>query len=252
MAMGCVMRVKQIEEDINIKEDRSSVLIQKLIAKCEKPHTIGETLIIPAVKEIINTTVPTQKNVTASIPLSNSSVSTRIDEMAKDIEDKLCDGLKPTGFSLQLDETILRDHEALLLAYVRCVNSSHEVIEEFLFAEQLEVDTKGSTIYKTVEQFFIHKGIQLSNVIACTTDGAPSMVGCHRGFIAHLKREVPDIFTIHCVIHRLYLAAKRHSDRLHSTLQVVIKAVTEIKAHSLNDLIFRHPCHENEEEFELL
>ncbi|XP_068212544.1 protein FAM200C-like [Palaemon carinicauda] len=78
------------------------------------------------------------------------------------------------------------------------------------------------------------------------------MVGRHRGFIAHLKREVPDIFTIHCVIHRQHLAAKHLSDRLHSTLQAVIKAVNRIKAHSLNDRIFRQLCHENEEEFELL
>jgi len=73
------------------------------------------------------------------------------------------------------------------MAYVRCKNASHKVIEKFLFAEQLEVDTKGSTVYKAVEQFFKGKGIPLSNVIACATDGAPSRIGRHRGFIAHLK-----------------------------------------------------------------
>ena len=78
------------------------------------------------------------------------------------------------------------------------------------------------------------------------------MIGRHRGFIAHLKREVPDLFTIHCVIHRQHLVAKHLSDRLHSTLQAVIRAVNKIKAHSLNDRIFRQLCHENEEEFERL
>lgn len=210
----------------------ASYKISKLIAKCGKSHTIGETLIIPAVKEIISTMMPTQKDVTHLIPLSNSSVSSRIDEMANDIENKLYDELKTTQFSLQLDETTLRDNEALLLAYVRYINTSHEVIEEYLFAKQLEVDTKGSTVYEAVEQFFKQKGIPLSNIIACATDGAPSMVGRHRGCIAHLKREVPGIFTIHCVIHRQHLAAKHLSDRLHSTLQAVIKAVNKIKAHS--------------------
>ncbi|XP_068234353.1 SCAN domain-containing protein 3-like [Palaemon carinicauda] len=230
----------------------ASYKVLKLIANCGKLHTIGETLIIPAVKEIISTMMPTQKDITPSIPLSNSSVSSRIDEMASDIENELYDELKTTQFSLQLDETTLRDNEALILAYVRYINSSHAVVEEFLFAEKLEVDTKGSTVYKAVEQFFKQKGIPLSNVIACATDGAPSMVGRHRGFIAHLKREVPDIFTIHCVIHRQHLAAKHLSDRLHSTLQAVIKAVNRIKAHSSNDRIFRQLCHENEEEFEQL
>ena len=78
------------------------------------------------------------------------------------------------------------------------------------------------------------------------------MIGPHRGFIAHLKREVPDLFTIHCVIHRQYLVAKHLSHRLHSTLRAVIRAVNKIKAHSLNDRIFRQLCHENEEEFERL
>ena len=112
----------------------------------------------------------TQKDVTPSIPLSSSSVSSRIDEMANDIENKLCDELKTTQFSLQLDETTLRDNEALLMAYVRYINASRKIIDEFLFAEPLEVDNKGSTVYKALEQFFKRKGIPLSNVIACATD----------------------------------------------------------------------------------
>ena len=104
----------------------------------------------------------------------------------------------------------------------------------------------------TVEQFFKQKRIPLSNVTACATDGALSVVGCHRGFIAYLKREVPEIFTIHCVIHRQHLAAKHLSGRLHSTLQAATKVVNKIKAHLLNDHIFRQLCHENEEDFERL
>ena len=56
------------------------------------------------------------------------------------------------------------------LAYVRYINASRKIIDQFLFAEQLEVDTKGSTVYKPLEQFFKRKGIPLSNVIACPTD----------------------------------------------------------------------------------
>ena len=125
--------------------------VSKLIAKCRKSHNIGETFIISAVKEITSTMMATQKDVTPSIPLSDSTVSSRIDEMANDIENKLCDELKTTQFSLQLDETILRDNELLLMAYVHYINATRKVIEEFLFAEQLEVDTKGSMVFKAVE-----------------------------------------------------------------------------------------------------
>ena len=106
----------------------ASYKVSKLIAKCGKSHNIGETFIIPAVKEIISTTMATQKDVTPSITLSNSIVSSKIDEMANDIENKLCDELKTTQFSLQLDETTLCDNEALLMAYVRYINASCKVI----------------------------------------------------------------------------------------------------------------------------
>ena len=73
-----------------------SYKVSKFIAKCGKSHTIGETLIISAVKEIISTMMPTQKE--PLILMSNSSVSSRIDEMANDIESKLCDKFKTTQF----------------------------------------------------------------------------------------------------------------------------------------------------------
>ena len=229
----------------------TSYKISQLIAKCGKPHTIGETLILPAVKEIFKNIMDTP-DISPLIPLSNSSVSARIDEMAHDIETKLSDDLKTTEFCLQIDETTLRDNEALLMAYVRYLNSDQVIIEEFLFAEQLKIDTKGSTIFHTVEQFFNNRNIPLTNIIACATDGAPAMIGRHRGFLAHLKNAVPNIFTIHCIIHRQHLAAKHLSGRLDETLQAVIKAVNKIKSHPLNTRIFRQLCHENEEEFERL
>ena len=135
---------------------------------------------------------------------------------------------------------------------MRFINTSHEFIGEFLFAEQLKVDSKGLTVYWVLEQFFKQKGILLSNVIACATGGAPSMVGRNRGFITYLEREVLDIFTIHCVIHRQHLAAKHLRNRLHKTLEIVIKTVNWIKAHSLNSRMIRQLCHENEKDFERL
>ena len=43
----------------------------------------------------------------------------RIDEMAKDVEKQLIAKLQVKKFKLQLDESTLRDSEAILLAYVR-------------------------------------------------------------------------------------------------------------------------------------
>ena len=230
-----------------------SYKISKMIAKCCKPHNIGETLLLPVINEVLDTMIcPGKSVITTSITLSNNTVSSRIDEMARDVENKLCDTLKKEEFSLQLDESSLRDNESLLMAYVRYVSSTKEIVDEFLFAEKLVLDTKGSTVFKIVKNFFNTKNIPMTNIIACATDGAPAMIGRYRGFIAHLKEAVPQIFTIHCIIHREHLAAKHLSGRLHDTLNIVIKSVNKIKSHSLNDRIFRQLCHENEENFERL
>ena len=231
----------------------TSYNVSKLIAKCGKPHTIGETLILPAVKEVLNTMIgPGTGDIVKSIPLSNDSVSRRIDEMATDVEDRLCNDLRSTQFALQLDESTLRDNEALLMAYVRYINPEHELVDEFLFAKPLITDTKGSSIFQIVSQFMEEKNIPITNVIACATDGAPSMVGRQRGFMAHLKQASPTVFAIHCVVHRQHLVAKNLNADLHASLQAVIKVVNRIKARSMNDRIFRQLCHNNDEHFERL
>lgn len=68
--------------------------------------------------------------------------------MAAQIEETLIDELKNTEFVIQIDESTVRDDEALLLAYVCFINKNDEIVEELLFARTLTSDTKGSSIYK--------------------------------------------------------------------------------------------------------
>jgi hypothetical protein len=53
--------------------------------------------------------------------------------------------------------------------------------QELLFARQLRTDTKGESIFRVVEQFFKDKLILLTNILACATNGAPSMTDRYRG-----------------------------------------------------------------------
>ncbi|GCC35627.1 hypothetical protein chiPu_0014114 [Chiloscyllium punctatum] len=72
------------------------------------------------------------------------------------------------------------------------------------------------------------------------------MTGQHRRFLALLKREVPHVFTVHCIIR---LAAKKLSEALNHSLQVVTDVVNYIKRHSLNERPLRQLCKDNEDEF---
>ncbi|XP_076825941.1 SCAN domain-containing protein 3-like [Clavelina lepadiformis] len=103
---------------------RASYNLSLMIARKGKPHTIGEELILPSVKEVLDTVLhhKASSTVIKSIPLSNSTVQRRVEEMATDIEDSLCSIIRNTEFSLQLDESTLPVNEFLLLGYVRFVN----------------------------------------------------------------------------------------------------------------------------------
>ena len=78
-----------------------------MIDKCGKPHTIGENLIIPTVKEIMCIMFSNPIDIISDIPLSNNSVSRRIDEMADEITGTLVAELKSIKFALQVDESTL-------------------------------------------------------------------------------------------------------------------------------------------------
>ena len=67
-----------------------------------------------------------------------------------------------------------------------------------------------------------------------------------------MKKAVPGILTIYCIVHRQHLVAKHLSGNLHTSLNIVMKAINKIKSRSLNDQIFLELCHENGEELERL
>ena len=230
----------------------ASYKVSYLIAKCGKPHTVEENLIIPAVKEIMSIMFFNVVGIISNIPLSNNSVSRRIDKMADKITGTLVAELKSTKFALQVDKSMLRGNEALLLGYVRYMTKNDEIQEELLFSESLTADTKGSTIFKTLEKFFKDKQIPQTNVIACATDVAPAMIGRHREFIQHMKSATPGIIAIHCIIHRKHLVAKHLSAELHESLQVFVKVVNKIKTSTLNDRLFRKLCQDKDEQFQRL
>lgn len=87
---------------------RTSYNISLLITKSGTPHATGEYLILPAVSEVLNTVVHKSPwDIIKTIPLSNNSGQRCIDEMAENVEAKLCSLLKTTEFAFQLNESTL-------------------------------------------------------------------------------------------------------------------------------------------------
>ncbi|GFU61016.1 uncharacterized protein TNCV_4436461 [Trichonephila clavipes] len=65
-----------------------------------------------------------------SIPLSNDTVSRRIDDIAEDVEQQLFGKLRDKLFSIQLDEATVSNKDAHFIAYVRFWDASYEWVRD--------------------------------------------------------------------------------------------------------------------------
>ncbi|GFX79218.1 protein FAM200B [Trichonephila clavipes] len=104
---------------------------ETLHARCKKPHTIAEELILPAAIEIVETMFGDNfAKELQSIPLSNDTVSRRIDGIAEDVEKQLFGKLRDKLFSIQLDEATDSNKDAHFIAYVRFWDASYEWVRD--------------------------------------------------------------------------------------------------------------------------
>ncbi|KFD46405.1 hypothetical protein M513_12708 [Trichuris suis] len=160
-----------ISSEARVEHDSllASYRISLMIARCGKPPTIGEQLLVPVVGEVFPTVFHySESDIARKISLSKETVQRRICDMAMDVEEALCDLLRRTEFSSQLDESTLPGNEALLLAYVRFIKDEH-LTQEFLFAR---TDAKGESVSRLVNYFFKQRAFLLRNMTAVATDAA--------------------------------------------------------------------------------
>ncbi|CAI9721353.1 Hypothetical predicted protein [Octopus vulgaris] len=177
---------------------QASYNILLMIAKQGHPHTKGQNLIRPSilkaykVANVLNTA-----SVLASIPLSNNTVSSRICEIAEDVESIVVEDLQHYRFSLTVGDSTF-DNKCVVLAFA-CYVKDTTVCENLLFLKTILKNT-GEMIYNAVMDYLTKNGIDPLNRISIWTDGAPSMIGKSQGFVARWIEFNP-VFTIHCILH---------------------------------------------------
>ncbi|XP_072389511.1 protein FAM200B-like [Diabrotica undecimpunctata] len=82
----------------------ASYMVAYRIAKCKKPHTIAEELILPAAIGMVTVIIgESAAKEIKTIPFSNNTVSRRIHDMAKDINEQIRGKLSGL-FAIQLKE----------------------------------------------------------------------------------------------------------------------------------------------------
>jgi hypothetical protein len=225
------------------------------IAKQKKPHTIGEDLIKPCTLMMVELVLGKEaEKKMAAVPLSNSTVQRRINDMADDIKDQVVQEIKmsPLGmFAIQLDESTDVASCSQLMVYARYVHSA-AIKEEFLFCTPLETTTKAKNVFDVVSRFLHKAHLTWDNVCGCCTDGAPAMLGSRSGFQTLVKKESPNVKGTHCMLHRQALAAKTLPPSLAAVLQQTTEVVNYIKSSALNTRLFKNLCNDLDAEQQTL
>lgn len=229
----------------NSKAVEASYRVAKLIAKAGKPHTIGETLILPAAKEMVGVMCGEKARKQLNlISLSDNTVERRINEMADDITQKLVKNIRESPFyALQLDESTDIANLSNLLAFVRYVHNG-ELQEDFLFCKPLPAQSTAQAIFDILNAFIVSNGIDWSKCVGLSTDGARAMVGHRNGVVARVKTAAPLMSSVHCSLHREALATKKMPTDLRCVLDEAVKIVNFIKTRPLQSRLFRLLCEE--------
>ncbi|KRZ00565.1 Zinc finger BED domain-containing protein 5 [Trichinella zimbabwensis] len=204
-------------------------------------YTIGEEIIIPAIKEVIETVMKKDSEpVLKCIPISEKTVRRRIGEMASDVEKTLVSELQNCKFSIQLAESAFGCSN-ILMAYVRYYSQSLKcIVDEFLFANYLKGDAKGETIFRCLEDYLKEHNVPLRNITAVATSGA-------RAVTEDLSPYSRKWFLMYALFIVHHLVAMNLSGELHAALKVCIKAVNKIKGQPMNSRLFAMLCEQNDD-----
>ncbi|KAM4598750.1 protein FAM200A-like [Polymixia lowei] len=214
----------------------------------KKTHSIVEDLILPAAIVLPETMINKKAaDALKTVPLSNNTVSRRIDDMSVNIIGQVVHKMKQAGqFALQLDEMTDCSAEAQLLAFVRYKDVS-DIHEHILFCMKLTGKTTGEEIFQVIDSFFKDNDLEWKS-----TDGAAAMTGRVHGLFGRVKKVNPDIKWMHCIIHREALASKRISPELSAVLDDAVKVFNFIQARPMNHRLFQTLCHDSGSEHEQL
>ena len=220
----------------------ASYYVALQIAKQNKPHTIGETLIRPCASKMVELVLGNEnRKKLDAIPLSDDTIARRIRNMAQDIRTQLIlEGKSSIHglFSIQLDESTDESNFSQLMVFVRWATTDG-LQEEILYCSPLETTTRAADILVNVENFFKKHDLKWQNLCSVCTDGAPAMLGARSGFAKLIQDLNSEATSVHCMIHR---ASRTLPLDMLSTLNAAIKMVNYVKRSAPNTRLFSQFC----------
>ena len=122
--------------------------------------------------------------------------------------------LKSPFYSIMIDESTDISVICEMVIYARYIDSSTAAVKtSFLKIVEL-VNGSADTIEKALLAYLEDHSIPLSGLVGFGSDGAAVMTGRLSGVAARLKSRQPVLTSIHCVAHRLALAAGQAGEKV--------------------------------------
>ena len=216
------------------------------IAKCKKPHTIAEELVLPAALDLVSTmTGESAAQKLQAVLLLNNIISRKSDKIS-DISDQLVAKMRGNEYSLPLDEATIStcDKDAYLTCYVRFIDNDDNIVEDLLFCKPILTNCKAHELFAILNNFFLENNFEWKYCVGLCTDGARAMSGRFGGLRTLMQGVAVNAKWIHCLIHREALASQQFRDHLSGLLEVIAKTVNFIKARPLKARLFQRLCDE--------
>ena len=178
-----------------------------------------------------------------AVSLSDDTMRRRTEEMSDDIAHQILAEIKESkfGLAMQLDQSTDITNYCQLLVYVRYAQANI-MKTELLLNHEVSTTTKEKDIFDILDNFFKRNGLHWKNFVWCTTEGAPSMLGCRSGFQWYFKAVLPNVTSVHYFIYSFSLSTKMLPAQLLACLKQVMKMINSVKASALNTRLFEQLC----------
>ncbi|XP_066471497.1 protein FAM200C-like isoform X2 [Tiliqua scincoides] len=210
-----------------------------------KPFTDGEYIKESFIKisEHLFTDFKNKSEIVQKIrdmPLSAKTVKDRTLKMAENItRQQIKDINSAVAYSIACVESKEKGDIEQIALFCRYVNSAGPQ-EEMIELIPLKGQTQGEDICEAVLDYLRAKEINTTHLVSVATDGAPSMTGVQKGFVALLQKSLGrKLLTFHCILHQEALCAQTFPPECTEVMDVVIQIVNKIMAKALNHHQFR-------------